>query len=307
MRRWADLSLGWLQGSVQFLESMTRRLRQIVNRFLRRPRVNDAPFADINVTHRHEERLREESMALIAADPELARRLQMIEKVMALIFGYTIDHTSRSEDESTMQLLGIRLFNAAASGLKLALSGYYQTAFHQARDIMETGYLLDFFRTSPEQRSVWKASDRKTRRKLFDPVKVRIALDERDGDTSKKREAEYNKLSELASHATFRGFRLTTRGGFGELGPFVEKTNLLAWLEEMVLRLGPSAVMYANQFPEADAQLVNFFQQVGTELVQGYKRPAPEDDGTPPTGSCRPRASNNAFACIATWPQKTCL
>jgi hypothetical protein len=280
MRRWAGLSLGWLQGSFQFLESMTRRLRQ--NRFLRRPRVNDAPFADINVTHQHEERLREESMALIAADPELARRLQMIEKVMALIFGYTIDHTSRSEDESTMQLLGIRLFNAAASGLKLALSGYYQTAFHQARDIMETGYLLDFFRTSPEQRSVWKASDRKTRRKLFDPVKVRIALDERDGDTSKKREAEYNKLSELASHATFRGFRLTTRGGFGELGPFVEKTNLLAWLEEMVLRLGPSAVMYANQFPEADAQLVNFFQQVGTELVQGYKRPAPEDDGTPP-------------------------
>jgi len=244
--------------------------------------VNDAPFADINVTHQHEERLREESMALIAADPELARRLQMIEKVMALIFGYTIDHTSRSEDESTMQLLGIRLFNAAASGLKLALSGYYQTAFHQARDIMETGYLLDFFRTSPEQRSVWKASDRKTRRKLFDPVKVRIALDERDGDTSKKREAEYNKLSELASHATFRGFRLTTRGGFGELGPFVETTNLLAWFEEMVLRLGPSAVMYANQFPEADAQLVKFFQQVGTELVQGYKRPAPEDDGRTP-------------------------
>jgi hypothetical protein len=35
-------------------------------------------------------------------------------------------------------------------------------------------------------------------------------------------------------------------------------------------------------FPEADAQLVNFFQQVGTELVQGYKRPAPEDDGIPP-------------------------
>ena len=39
-----------------------------------------------------------------------------------------------------MQLLGIRLFNAAASGMKLALSGYYQTAFQQARDIMETGF-----------------------------------------------------------------------------------------------------------------------------------------------------------------------
>jgi hypothetical protein len=101
--------------------------------------------------------------------------------------------------------------------LKVALSGYYQTAFQQARDIMETGYLLDYFRTSPQQRAVWKQADRKTRGQFFDPVKIRIALDERDSDTTKKREAEYNKLSELASHATFRGFRLMARGEFGEL------------------------------------------------------------------------------------------
>ncbi len=120
-----------------------------------------ALFADIEETHGHEENLRRESMALIVADPELSRRLEMVQKAIALIFGYTIDHTSRSEDETTMQLLGIRLFNAAASGMKLALSGYYQTAFHQARDIMETGFLLDYFRSSPEQRTVWKQSDQK--------------------------------------------------------------------------------------------------------------------------------------------------
>ena len=105
---------------------------------------------------------------------------------------------------------------------------------------------MDYFRTSPEQRSVWKKADRKRRRELFDPVKIRIALDERDQDASKKRFEEYNKLSELASHANFGGFRLTTRGGVAELGPFVERQFLLAWLEEMVLRLGPTAVMYAN-------------------------------------------------------------
>src|ERR1700726_74251 len=209
MRRSAGLLLRWLRRGVRFIQSTLRRLRDIIDHLFRRTSVNDPPFADINATHRREEELRAESMALIATDPELARRLHMIEKVMALIFGYTIEHMSRSEDEATMQLLGIRLFNAAASGIKLALSGYYQTAFHQARDIMETGYLLDYFRTSPEQRAVWKQADRKARRKLFDPVKIRIALDERDGDTTKKREAEYNKLSELASHATFRGFRLT--------------------------------------------------------------------------------------------------
>ena len=81
-----------------------------------------ALFADIEETHGHEEKLRRESMALVAADPELSRRLEMVRKAMALIFGYTIEHTSRSEDEATMQLPGIRLFNAAASGMKLALS-----------------------------------------------------------------------------------------------------------------------------------------------------------------------------------------
>jgi hypothetical protein len=234
--------------------------------------MNENPFSDIEGTHTLEEKFRQETMALIKGDSELSRRIEMIQKAMALIFVYTIEYTSRSEDETTAQLLGIRLFNAAASGIKLALSGYYQTAFHQARDIMETGYLLDHFRTSPEERSVWKQADTKTRKKLFDPVKIRLALDERDGDTTKKREAEYKKLSELASHATFRGFQLTTRGGFGELGPFVEKQNLMAWLEEMVLRLGPSAVMYANQFPDADPKFIQFLQDFGTELLRGLKR-----------------------------------
>jgi cytochrome b561 len=192
--------------------------------------------------------------------------------------------TSRSEDETTVQLLGVRLFNAAASGIKLALSGYYQTAFQQARDIMEVGYLLDYFRTSPQQRAVWKQADRKTRRQLFDPVKIRIALDTRDADTTKKREAEYDKLSELASHASFRGFRLTTRGEFGELA-FVKKINLMAWLEEMVLRLGPAAVMYATQFPDADPPLTRFFQEFSTELIEGFKRSEVDGAAKPTTGA----------------------
>jgi len=82
----------------------------------------------------------------------------------------------------------------------------------------------------------------------------------------------FNNALFRASHATFRGFRLTTRGGFGELGPFVEKINLMAWLQEMVLRLGPAAVMYATQFPNADPKLIRFFQEFSTELIEGYKK-----------------------------------
>lgn len=211
-------------------------------------------------------------MELIAKDEELARRLTMIERVMGVLMAYTLDHQAENDNEQTMQMLGIRLFNAGASGLKMGLSGYYQTALHQARDIIETGYLVDYFRTSPEQISVWKASDRALRRKLFDPVKIRIALDERDGDKDMRREAEYSKLSELASHATARGFRLTTRESFGELGPFVDEVILKAWLHEMVLRLGPSAMLYATHFPGAVQNIIDLYKRVGTDLINEFKQ-----------------------------------
>jgi hypothetical protein len=239
-------------------------------------------FSDLNATHDHEEELRAESIALINADPELSKRLATITKAMTLIFCYTLDHASGSDDEATMHMLGVRLFNAAASGVKLAFSGYYQTAFQQARDIMETGFLLDYFRTSPEKIALWKAADNATRRRLFSPVQIRKALDERDGDTKKERAEQYSILSEIASHATWRGFKLTSRQAFGQIGPFVEPINLKAWLHEMVLRLGPSSFMYANQFKDADSKLVRFTQEFGTELILGFKQN--EESSEQPSG-----------------------
>jgi hypothetical protein len=235
----------------------------------------EKPFSDFDNfkgTHAHEEKLRAESLAIIEADPALRMRLVLIEKAMSLIFAYTHDHAARSDDELTIQMLGIRLFNAAASAIKLGLSGYYQTAFSQARDIMEVGFLIDLFRTSPEHIAKWKSSDDATRREQYSPVNVRKALDERDGNKEKKRAKQYKILSELASHATYRGFRLTMREGLGEIGPFVERVNLKAWVEEMVLRLGPAAVLFANHSPNANPQFERFLREFGTELVEGTKR-----------------------------------
>ena len=50
-----------------------------------------------------------------------------------------------------------------------------------------------------------------------------------------------------------------------------KRSILKAWLHEMVLRLGPSVVMYANQFPNADPNLVRAFQEFGTDLILGFK------------------------------------
>jgi hypothetical protein len=229
-------------------------------------------FDNFRGTHAHEEKLRAETMALIEADAAMRMRFSLVEKALSLIFAYTHDHTARSDDELTVQMLGIRIFNAAASSIKLALSGYYQTAFGQVRDIMETGFLIDLFRTSPKKIVEWKNADDKALRDVFAPFKVRDALDKRDGHKEKKRAKQYKILCEYAAHATFRGFRMTMRNGNGELGPFVEEKNLRAWVEEMVLRLGPTAVIYAQLFPKANAEFEAFLQGFGTELVTGMQR-----------------------------------
>jgi hypothetical protein len=48
----------------------------------------------------------------------------------------------------------------------LALSGYYQEAFDQVRDVLETGFIVDYLTTHPEKIAEWKAADKTCRRPL---------------------------------------------------------------------------------------------------------------------------------------------
>jgi hypothetical protein len=68
-----------------------------------------------------------------------------------VIWAFTHDHVHGSENELTLQYLGIRLFNAAGASIKLAFSGYYQKAFDQERDVIETYFLVDYLSTYPEK------------------------------------------------------------------------------------------------------------------------------------------------------------
>jgi hypothetical protein len=52
-----------------------------------------------------------------------------VAEAMNAIYAFTHDHEHGSDNELTLQYLGIRLFNAAGASVKLALSGYYQKAF----------------------------------------------------------------------------------------------------------------------------------------------------------------------------------
>lgn len=201
------------------------------------------PMLNLRTLHGEEEKLRERSLALINQRPELFDHLAIVAEAMDVIWAFSHDHTRESEDELTIQFFGIRLFNATAASIKLALSGYYQKAFDQVRDVIETGFLVDYLTTHPSEIATWRAADKKGRKKRFGPDTIRKALDQRDGYTGEKRKMIYDLISEVASHASFKGFALLANKdtNLGEMGPFFDETKLAAWLQELAKHLGAFA------------------------------------------------------------------
>jgi hypothetical protein len=137
--------------------------------------------------------------------------------------------------------------------------------------VIEVGFLLDYFGTWPEKISEWKLTSESDRKKKFGPAHILTALDGRDGNKEMKRAQAYATLSQYGSHATYKGFRMTTKDNLGELGPFVNSINLRAFLEEIALRTGPASVLYGTLFPSAPTKIVRFREAVATELVTAFQ------------------------------------
>lgn len=136
---------------------------------------------NLSSLHKYEEELRAKTLAAIRADVALSEHWNLVGEAMNAIYAFTHDHAHESERELTLQYLGIQLFNAAGASIKLALSGYYQKAFDQVRDVIETYFLVDFLSTYPGKIDEWKLADKKKRVSHFGPGFIRKALDKRDG------------------------------------------------------------------------------------------------------------------------------
>jgi hypothetical protein len=215
----------------------------------------------------------------------------MIHGSMAIIYALAHDHANASDDELTIQYLGLRVFNSAASSLKLSLSGYYQSAFALVRDIFETVALLDYLHTNPNRIAVWKTSDRKQRIAEFGPGAIRNALNSRDQFSGNKRKEAYDRLSEYASHATAPGFQLLAPEGLGRIGPFMSEKYLKAWLEEAVKFFAHGATIFMGHFPRVEPPLLlekaGFLDHANRwrdKYMGNAKQPDPGVQQTPASG-----------------------
>jgi hypothetical protein len=123
------------------------------------------------------------------------------------------------------------------------------------RDIVETYFLVDYLRSNADKISVWKSASKKQRLTEFSSRRIREEPDKRDGYKENARKFVYDLISENASHASYRGFHLTTQGGLGQIGPFLDEVKLQAWLEEMAKRFGHAAVILVSGYEGMDHRL----------------------------------------------------
>ena len=115
--------------------------------------------------------------------------------------------------------------------------------------------------------------------KDFSPVKVRKALDARDGFTSKRRAEIYELFSEVAGHPTMKSAWMMRpqKEGDAVIGPFMEATALEAVVSEMG-RLAVQVGEQINAFLPPDWMQVSparvAFAQLKYEWISAFYPPA---------------------------------
>ncbi len=198
--------------------------------------------------HKHEEELRTKSILEINSDQNLKDQLVIIQESLNMIFDVTQSYKTEDKAELTIQYIGARLFNSIVTAITLMLSGYYQNSVMLQRDIVEMGFLLDYFLSDKPKIEEWINSSTKERMDKFSPATVREALDDRDGFEGKKRQEVYKLMSELATHPTYAGFRMLAPEGKVHLCPFFDAKYLKHLIHELVLRAPHFTIMYISHF-----------------------------------------------------------
>jgi hypothetical protein len=219
--------------------------------------LSNVAINNLDGLHTYEESFREKSLAHLKQDTRLLEHYGMSAISMDIIHVLAISHPNLSEDELTIQKLGLRLFNNGATAIKLALTGYYQRALDIIRDNIEIVFLLDYFLTWPEQISVWSKASSKERKSNFSPINIREALDSRDGFIEKKRHETYSIFSEYATHASFDGFKLlvSKETNLHTIGPFFDVKLLDITMNELARHQCYAAAVFILQFPNTTKEI----------------------------------------------------
>jgi len=205
--------------------------------------------------NKEERDIRTQAILHINSEEILKDHLDIVYASLDMIMDMT-GHKSQSEDEQIIQYLGARLFNSIVSALNQALSGYYQGSFIFLRDILETGFLLDYFTIDKSKIADWRDCTDRERYNKYKPGIIRKALDDRDGFEGKKRGKVYQIMCEYAAHPTYPGFTLLAPDGYVKTGPFFNEKYLKSAIEDLAKYVPNFVVIYISHFKNRSPQIL---------------------------------------------------
>lgn len=171
---------------------------------------------------------------MVQREPSWLLHFTVVEHAMSLL-KIVVGCPLSGENFKVIKMLAVRMFNAFGTSLKLLLSGYFQNAGMIMRDMLETLFLLDLFKTDPAAIERWRFANDRELREAFSPSAVRRALDERDGVTTRQRAELYKMFSKLAGHPNMHSQHMLRSAKDGDiyLGPFMDANSLAAGLFEL--------------------------------------------------------------------------
>lgn len=225
--------------------------------------------------HNMESRIGYRNLSTINADSTCSAHLDLLQESTRLLYEIIMTYKHKNDDELALLGVGIRLFNDIVCSFRLIVTGYYQIAFSIQRDLLETGFLLDYFGIDKSLITEWRTCTQQERRRGFHPKKIRNALDERDGFTSGKRERDYRLFCEYASHPTHGGSKLISRDGLAETGPFHDEIKLKSAFFELTKQTDLAIANFICHFEDMSnelKQLVNSYVQKSREWFSKYVR-----------------------------------
>lgn len=189
---------------------------------------------NLHSLHQQEEEIRQQRIQTIPVQSEEASHLALIECVMD-VADMIRKYPTNDEDLFHVQIMCLRVFNAYGAALKLSLSGYYQVAASIARDLLETGFLMELFAIDSAELRRWREVGEDGQHKHFSPSAVRKLLEARQNEKNPNRETRYKLLSRLAAHPSLHSHWMLRDkpGALAKSGPFHSDGLFRASLEEL--------------------------------------------------------------------------
>lgn len=216
----------------------------------------------------------------IAQDADLKSHAELINECLDFLDWLLRLQNHTDEEHLALLRLGVRCFNSCAAALRLIRCGHWQPAIMVTRDLLETQFLLDLLASDATKLREWMTLPERERNKRFQAVKVREALDARDGFTEKKRASRYKLLSAYGAHPTPEGTNIISPNGMTQIGPFPNQKRLKGVIEELAMLTAHAAETIAPLVKPTDVEGMArklSFLQFAEEWRQKFLNPSPAE------------------------------